>query len=205
MNLCAGPGTNDAVAGSAKAGQPLEIVGKNKPGTWRQVCIVAKKPAWLSSALVTVQGEAAGVSAPAIIPSPPPKPTARAGSDLMPLARDKAQQTMAKVMDAVDGVSMVIAMDLPLPVLEGAVLFTYHTEISRGGQTQEFMAQLRPAVLAALPGFARAAPPRERLVIWPTPADRGGHITINGQSALDWYTGKLTGDAFMKSWKVELE
>lgn len=75
INLRAGPGTEYAVAGSAKAGQPLEIVGKNQAGTWLQV-LAAGKEAWLSASLVTVQGDTTAVPVPANIPTPPPKPTA---------------------------------------------------------------------------------------------------------------------------------
>lgn len=76
INLRGGPGTGYAVAGSAKAGQPLEIVGKNQAGTWLQVCCVAEKKVWLSASLATVQGDVAGVPVPADIPTPPPAPTA---------------------------------------------------------------------------------------------------------------------------------
>jgi hypothetical protein len=203
MNLRAGPGTDYALAGAAKAGQPLEIVGRNQAGTWWQVCCTAGKPAWLSAALATVQGDAAGVPVPASIPPPPPKPTAKPGPDLTPLARDKTQQLMTKAMDAVDGVSMVMPMALPLPGLEGALLFTYHTESSREGQTQEFMTQLRQAVFAAVPAFVRADPPWETLVVWPLPPDGANMVKIPRQSALDWYTGKLDNAAFENTWKTQ--
>ncbi len=75
INLRGGPGTEYAVAGSAKAGEPLEIVGKNQAGNWLQV-LVAGKQAWLSASLVTVQGDTKGVPVPANIPTPPPQPTA---------------------------------------------------------------------------------------------------------------------------------
>lgn len=75
INLRAGPGTEYPIAGSAKAGAPLEIVGKNQTGSWLQV-IAADKKAWLSASLVTVQGDIAAVPVPADIPTPLPQPTA---------------------------------------------------------------------------------------------------------------------------------
>lgn len=76
VNLRGGPGTEYAVAGSAKAGQQLEIVGKNQAGSWWQVCCVAEKQVWVSASLVTVQGDVTGVPVPKDIPTPPPQPTA---------------------------------------------------------------------------------------------------------------------------------
>jgi len=76
MNLRAGPGTEYAVAGAAKAGQSFEIVGKNANGSWLQVCCVADEPVWLSASLVMVQGDIAGVPVPADLPTPAPQPTA---------------------------------------------------------------------------------------------------------------------------------
>jgi hypothetical protein len=75
INLRGGPGTEYAVAGSAKAGQPLEIVGKNEAGTWLEV-LAAGKQAWLSAGLTTVQGDLTSVHVPADIPTPAPQPTA---------------------------------------------------------------------------------------------------------------------------------
>lgn len=76
INLRGGPGTEYAVAGSAKAGQTFEIVGRNANGAWLQVCCVADKPVWLSASLVTVQGDVSDVPVPADIPTPQPQPTA---------------------------------------------------------------------------------------------------------------------------------
>ena len=75
INLRDGPGTEYAVAGSAKASQALEITGKNVGGTWWQVCCVGGKPAWLAASLVTVKGDVSGVAVPADLPAPPPSPT----------------------------------------------------------------------------------------------------------------------------------
>ena len=65
------------------------------------------------------------------------------------------------------------------------------------------MAQLRQAAFAAVPGFVRANPPWESLVIWPLPPDGYKMVMITRQAALDWYTGKLDDAAFEKTWKTE--
>jgi WD40 repeat protein len=76
MNVRAGPGTEYALAGTAEANQPLQIVGRNADATWLQVCCVAGKQVWVSASLVTVQGDTARVPVPADLPTPAPQPTA---------------------------------------------------------------------------------------------------------------------------------
>ena len=91
-----------------------------------------------------------------------------------------------------------------MALLEGThPVLSYHTEISAGGQTQEFLAQLRKAVFAAVPGFVRANPPWESLNIWPLPPDGYKMVVITRQAALDWFTGKLDNAAFEKTWTTK--
>ena len=76
INLRGGPGTDYPVLGQAKAGQPMQIVGKNAAGTWWQVCCVGEKRAWLLAELVTVQGNVSGIAVATDIPTPAPQPAA---------------------------------------------------------------------------------------------------------------------------------
>jgi hypothetical protein len=133
-------------------------------------------------------------------PTPAPKPSAQAGPDLTPVGRAKAQRMMEAAVEAVKGAST--AMLSTLSESEPPSL-SYHTEISTGGQAEEFMAQLRQAVFAAVPGFVRAQPPWQELVVWPMGPGGYGQVTITRQAALDWYTGKMDDAAFEKTWKTE--
>ncbi|HIQ04604.1 MAG TPA: hypothetical protein EYH31_02800 [Anaerolineae bacterium] len=69
-NLRAGPGTVYDRVGQAKAGQSFDVVGKNKDGTWWQICCVNGKEAWIFGDLVTVVN-ARNVAVASNIPEPP--------------------------------------------------------------------------------------------------------------------------------------
>jgi hypothetical protein len=197
-----GPGTDYAQQATVSQGATLRVLGRTKACDWLRVRTPETAIGWMSGGKEFVELTQPCDAIPeAVAPPPPPKPTAKLGPDLTPISREKAQQMIVQAMDAVKGVGRL----LPIALLQDELDIMYLSDLLSKGQPAEFAAQTGQAVLAAIPGFVRATPPWERLVIWPTPADGGGHITINRQSALDWYTGKLTDDAFMKSWKVELE
>lgn len=136
-------------------------------------------------------------------PTPTPAPTVKhassAGPDLSPLPRQNAEQLAVDAVSALVGVSMVFPMGFP----EDALTISYHTETSAGNETEVFMAQLRAAIFAAAPGFVRAEPAYETLVVWPLPPDGYGRVTVSRQAALDWYTGKLSDADFEATWTTE--
>ena len=75
MNVRAGPGVNFPVIGSATAGKPYEITGKNPEGSWYQICCIGDAKGWLSASLVTVQGDPATIAVADDIPTPEPTAT----------------------------------------------------------------------------------------------------------------------------------
>ena len=108
---------------------------------------------------------------------------------------------MQSAVNGVDGASMAMLMTL----MEGMPpILSYHTEISAGGQTQEFLAQLKKAVFRRGARVrAGANPSWESLNIWPLPPDGCKMVVLTRQAALDWYTGKLDNAAFEKTWTTK--
>ena len=84
MNVRSGPGTTYPRLGSVTAGQSFEILGKNAAGNWLQF-VYDGDAAWVSTDLVTVNGDMGAVEVAQNIPAPPapapvaprPQPTAR--------------------------------------------------------------------------------------------------------------------------------
>ena len=71
VNLRGGPGTNYPVVGSAAVGKPYQVTGRNKDGTWLELCCVNGKAAWVLRSLVTVNGSATSIPLAKSIPPPP--------------------------------------------------------------------------------------------------------------------------------------
>ena len=132
-------------------------------------------------------------------PAPTAKPASPPVSVLSPLTRQDAEQLAIDAMSEVGGVSLVI----PMAFREEVLTISYHTETSAGSEPDAFQAQLRAAIFAAVPGFVRAEPAYETLVVWPLPPDGYGRVTISRQAALDWYTGKLNDADFKATWTIE--
>jgi hypothetical protein len=84
-NLRGGPATSFKVVGGVKAGDPLEIVGKNKAGDWYKLATGA----WIAGFLVTNPPAVPIVDEPASsAPAPTNVPTAsRSGAVAVPLAK----------------------------------------------------------------------------------------------------------------------
>ena len=74
-NVRAGPGTSYARAGQVRAGQTLDIVARNRDGTWWQVCCVDGEEVWIKADLAPTKGPTAAVAVAADIPpTPTPAP-----------------------------------------------------------------------------------------------------------------------------------
>ena len=201
LRVRSGPGTDYGELDTATQGATLRVLEQTKACAWLRVRTAETILGWVSGGKEFVELSQPCDAIPvAATPPPPPKPTAKPDPDLTPVSRDKAKQMMQDAVNGVEGASMALLITL----LEGMPpVLSYHTEISAGGQTQEFLAQLRKAVFAAVPGFVRANPPWESLSIWPLPPDGYKMVKILRQAALDWYTGKLDDAAFEKTWKTE--
>lgn len=74
-NLRSGPGTNYGVLGGLKAGERVEVVGKNTDGSWLQVETATGKTAWVKASLVNASG-VANVEVVQAPPTPKVAPTA---------------------------------------------------------------------------------------------------------------------------------
>lgn len=201
LRVRSGPGSDYDELDTATQGATLRVLGQTKACAWLRVRTAETAIGWVSGGQEFVELSQPCDAIPvAATPPPLPKPTAKPGPDLTPVSRDNARQMMQDAVNGVEGASMALLMTL----LEGRPpVLSYHTEISAGGQTQGFLAQLRKAAFAAVPGFVRANPPWESLVIWPLPPDGYKMVKIPRQAALDWYTGKTDDVAFEKTWKTE--
>lgn len=81
-NVRGGPNTTYPVVAEARAGQTLNIIGRNAAGDWLQVCCLTADPqqqTWLSTEIVDVSGDIQTVAEVAA-PEPPPAPVAAAPS-----------------------------------------------------------------------------------------------------------------------------
>jgi hypothetical protein len=82
MNLRAGPGTDYAVAGSLKAGEEVEAVGRNDDGSWLLVKTKDGTEAWISSSADLVEvGDTTALAV--VLASPPPPPSYDAGNPMV--------------------------------------------------------------------------------------------------------------------------
>ncbi len=79
LNLRNGPGQGYPVIGQARAGDRLQVTGRNADGSWLRVCFTSEEglcrsgggqEGWLSSRLIEVQGDLGIVAV--ITPPPPP-------------------------------------------------------------------------------------------------------------------------------------
>jgi len=70
-NLRKGPGTNYPVAGLLKKGEQLQIIGKNKNGSWWQLKGKDGKPVWIIANRVATKGPVDAVKVAKNIPKPP--------------------------------------------------------------------------------------------------------------------------------------
>ena len=75
-NLRGGPGTAYPTVGQLKAGQALDIIGRNASGDWWQLTWNGRGQAWVAGTIVNVLGPIDAVAVTPNIPTPPPLPTA---------------------------------------------------------------------------------------------------------------------------------
>lgn len=75
-NLRSGPGTAYPTVGQLKAGQALDIIGRNASGDWWQLAWDGPGQAWVAGTIVNVLGPIDTVAITQNIPTPPPLPTA---------------------------------------------------------------------------------------------------------------------------------
>jgi hypothetical protein len=185
------------VDGLADATDPESVAIRVQRSLWLEALKAGENP-FTPEEMAVIRGEVTPTPSPPTA-TPTAKPAAKPGPDLSPVSREKATEMIIEAVGAVEGTSMV--MTLPLP--EGSLTVMYHTELSAGGQPKKFKAQLQQAVFAAVPGFVRADPAWESLVVWPLPPDGYPMVTISRPAALDWYTGKTDDAAFEATWKTE--
>jgi hypothetical protein len=185
------------VDGLADATDPELVAIRVQRSLWLEALKAGENP-FTPEEMAVVRGEVTPTPIPPTV-TPTAKPAATPGPNLSPVSREKATEMIVEAVSAVEGASFVISLPFP----EGSLTVSYHTEISAGGQTQAFLTQLRQAVFAAVPGFVRADPAWDNLVMWPLPPDGYPMVTISRQAALDWYTGKIDDAAFEKTWKTE--
>jgi uncharacterized protein YraI len=95
VNLRAGPGTNYPVIGQLKAGQAINIMGRNQSGDWWRLSYPSEEQAWVAGMLVDVSGPIDTVAAvknlptaaaPVAVPVSAPAPTAMPAQPSAPTA-----------------------------------------------------------------------------------------------------------------------
>ena len=69
-NLRGGPGTGNAIVGSAALGESVSIVGRNLDGSW----LLLDNGAWIAASLVVVGSAPAPISTPVSVAAPPSPP-----------------------------------------------------------------------------------------------------------------------------------
>lgn len=84
VNFRSGPGTNYAAAGTAAVGKQYQVTGRNKDGTWLEICCVNGKAAWVFRSLVTLNGS---ISSIPLAKSTPPPPVAKPAAARLPPSR----------------------------------------------------------------------------------------------------------------------
>lgn len=185
------------VDGLADATEPELVDIRVQRSLWLEALKAGENP-FTPEEMAVVRGDVTPTPIPPTA-TPIRQPTASPGPDLSPVSREKAAFMIADGVSAVEGASMVVTF----VDSEGSLTVAYHTEISAGAQTQAFLAQLRQAVFAAVPGLVRADPAWESLDIWPLPPDGYPKVTISREAALDWYTGKTDDATFEDTWETE--
>jgi uncharacterized protein YraI len=83
-NLRSGPGTAYPTVGQLKAGQALDIIGRNASGDWWQLAWDGPGLAWVAGTIVNVLGPIDTVAITQNIPTPPPLPTAAPAAPAAP-------------------------------------------------------------------------------------------------------------------------
>jgi uncharacterized protein YgiM (DUF1202 family) len=73
-----GPGLGYPLVAQLAAGTEITVVGRNRAGTWWQVCCVNGSDVWIADSMVTATGPIYSVAEAANVPPPPPPPPTRA-------------------------------------------------------------------------------------------------------------------------------
>ncbi len=89
VNLRGGPGKAYPVVAKLRAGQEVEILGRNASGDWWQLASPGVKQAWVAGTVVRVLGPIDTVTVARNIPTPPPVPTAAPRPTAVPAAPPK--------------------------------------------------------------------------------------------------------------------
>ena len=92
VNLRAGPGRSYPVVATLRAGQEVEIVGRNAAGDWWQLAWVSGNRVWVAGGVVRLLGPIDHVALARDIPTAAPVPTAVARDTALP-AVARAQPT----------------------------------------------------------------------------------------------------------------
>jgi hypothetical protein len=89
LNVRAGPGTGHAVVATAKQSDRLPVTGRNADGSWLEVTLPRGRSGWIAAPLAQLNMPADKVAVAAVIPTPPPAPTAAPATVMPPAAGKK--------------------------------------------------------------------------------------------------------------------